>query len=148
MVRVAGARLGSFRADLLFSIDQLDKADAPIIPDTYLYLLALQCLVTVSEGLASFTLPLYASIIRRRRPGKDFASQFSPALDLAELEAELVDGATSDAAKKESLQDLKTVYAMAENGWPALLAALSFLLSTNPQDELFADVIGAVQSIT
>jgi len=36
---------------------------------------------------------------------------------------------------------------MLESGWPALLAALSFYISTNLSDELFADVLVAFQSM-
>ena len=36
---------------------------------------------------------------------------------------------------------------MLNAGWPALLAALSFLLSTNLSDALFGDVLGALQSL-
>ena len=40
-----------------------------------------------------------------------------------------------------------TVCAMLNAGWPALLAALSFLLNTNLSDALFGDVLGALQSL-
>ena len=48
------------------SIDQLDKADAPPIPEAYIYLLALQCLVSISEGFAAQTLPLFNTIVVQR----------------------------------------------------------------------------------
>ncbi|KAG1863602.1 hypothetical protein DFJ58DRAFT_774004 [Suillus subalutaceus] len=38
-------------------IDQLDKADLPSVPKAYIYLLAVQCIVSLCEGLASFTGP-------------------------------------------------------------------------------------------
>ena len=41
-----------------------------------------------------------------------------------------------------------TVCAMLNAGWPALLAALSFLLNTNLSDALFGDVLGALQSLS
>jgi len=37
---------------------------------------------------------------------------------------------------------------MLDAGWPALLAALSFLLNMNLSDSLFGDVLGALQSLT
>lgn len=39
-------------------IDQLDKSDPPLIPDTYIYSLTLACISGFSEGLAKFILPL------------------------------------------------------------------------------------------
>ena len=43
---------------------------------------------------------------------------------------------------------LQTVHAMVNAVWPALLAALSFLLIlTNPSDSLFGDVLGALQAL-
>jgi hypothetical protein len=37
---------------------------------------------------------------------------------------------------------------MVANGWPALLAALSFVISTNLSDDLFADVLASYQAMT
>jgi hypothetical protein len=37
---------------------------------------------------------------------------------------------------------------MVSNGWPALLAALSFIISTNLSDDLFADVLASFQAMT
>ncbi|KAG2043321.1 hypothetical protein BDR03DRAFT_941088 [Suillus americanus] len=37
----------------LISVDQLEKANSPPIPEAYIYLLAVQCIVYLCEGLAS-----------------------------------------------------------------------------------------------
>ncbi|KAG6005350.1 hypothetical protein E4U43_000605, partial [Claviceps pusilla] len=39
-------------------IDQLDKTDPPLIPESYVYSLILSCLSSLSDGLAKFILPL------------------------------------------------------------------------------------------
>ncbi|KAI0289272.1 hypothetical protein BC826DRAFT_1177396 [Russula brevipes] len=90
------------------SIDQLDKADAPPIPEVYMYLLSVQCLVSLSDGLACTwsTRPVDAPR-NRACPGK-------------------------------------TMRAMLNAGWPALLAALSFLFTTNLSDPLFGGVLAAL----
>ena len=36
---------------------------------------------------------------------------------------------------------------MLENGWPVLLTTLSFYISTNLSDKLFADILGALQNL-
>ena len=115
----------------------MDKADSPPIPESYVYLLALQCLVSLVEGFTSLVLPLYNSIVVvRPRAAGEAVVRAPPALDLASL-------STDDPATIQ----LRTVHDMLENGWPALLAALSFYISTNLSDELFADVLGALQSM-
>ncbi|KAG8906680.1 hypothetical protein FRB99_006381 [Tulasnella sp. 403] len=119
-------------------IDQLDKADSPAIPESYLYLLALQCLVSICEGLASFVFPLYTAIaIQRPKTAGDQIVTAPRALDLAAL---------PDA--EPSTPQLRTVGAMLECAWPGLLSALSFFIGTNLSDDLFADTLSAFQNIT
>ncbi|TFK38576.1 hypothetical protein BDQ12DRAFT_735649 [Crucibulum laeve] len=111
-------------------IDQLDKAEVPPIPESYPYLLAVQCLVSLSDGLFSSVAPLYTTIVGR-------TSRAPAALDLSTL-----------PQGEPSTKQLKTSSAMLEAGWPALLAALSFVLSTNLSDDLFVDALGAYQALT
>ncbi|KAH9847754.1 hypothetical protein C2E23DRAFT_740985 [Lenzites betulinus] len=119
-------------------IDQLDKADSPPIPEAYLYLLGVQCLVSLCEGFATFTAPLYNSImVQKPRSAGEPVIRAPPALDLAKLPAE-------DPATRQ----LRAVHNMVESGWPALLAAISFLISTNLSDELFVDVLASYQALT
>ncbi|KAG1868360.1 hypothetical protein DFJ58DRAFT_698074 [Suillus subalutaceus] len=119
-------------------IDQLDKADSPPIPEAYIYLLAVQCIVSLCEGFASFTGPLYTSImVQRPRAAGEPVIRAPAALDLSTLPQD--DPAT---------QHLIIVRSMVENGWPALLAALSFIISTNLSDELFIDVLSSYQALT
>lgn len=119
------------------SIDQLDKADSPPIPEAYIYLLGVQCLVSLCEGFASFTGPLYSSIvIQKPRTAGESVVRAPPALDLATLPPD-------DSQTKQ----LYMVRDMVENGWPALLAALSFIVSTNLSDELFVDVLSSFQAM-
>ncbi|KAG9118878.1 hypothetical protein FRC07_006393, partial [Ceratobasidium sp. 392] len=119
-------------------IDQLDKADSPIIPETYIYLLSLQCFVSLAESLTTTALQQYTSImLQRPRAAGEAIIRAPPALDLSILpEGDLTS------------QQLKTTYAMLESGWPGLLAALSFFITTNLSEELFADVLLGMQSLT
>ncbi|EEB92182.1 hypothetical protein MPER_09344, partial [Moniliophthora perniciosa FA553] len=119
-------------------IDQLDKADSPSIPESYIYLLALQCLVSLCEGLAAFSAPLYTSIvIQRPRSAGEAPIRAPPALDISSL--------PQDDPQAKQLQIVRDII---ENGWPALLAALSFIISTNLSDELFVDVLASFQAMT
>jgi hypothetical protein len=120
------------------SIDQLDKADSPPIPESYIYLLGLQCIVALCEGFATFTAPLYTSImVQKPRTAGDALVRAPPALDLSKLSPE-----------ESTTQHLQAVHDMVESGWPALLAALTFAISTNLSDELFADVLASFQALT
>ncbi|KAI0738261.1 hypothetical protein C8Q80DRAFT_1207991 [Daedaleopsis nitida] len=119
-------------------IDQLDKADSPPIPESYLYLLGVQCLVSLCEGFATFTAPLYNTImVQKPRTAGEPVIRAPPALDLSTLPKE-----------EPSTKQLRTVHDMIESGWPALLAALSFLISTNLSDDLFVDVLASYQALT
>ena len=55
-------------AYLLLSIDQLDKADVPTIPQSYIYLLAVQCIISLYEGFALCSGPIYGHLAIQR-PG-------------------------------------------------------------------------------
>ncbi|KAJ7659408.1 guanine nucleotide exchange factor in Golgi transport N-terminal-domain-containing protein [Mycena rosella] len=119
-------------------IDQLDKADAPPIPESYIYLLAVQCIVSLCEGFAAFTGPLYSTIvIQRPRAAGEAVIRAPPALDLASL-----------PESDPSTAQLRIVSAIIESGWPALLAALSFIIATNLSDDLFVEVLASYQAMT
>jgi len=51
-------------------IDQLDKINPPVIPDTYIYSLTLTCIGGFADGLAKFILPLTVPEKSRKKPSK------------------------------------------------------------------------------
>ncbi|PVG01204.1 hypothetical protein CPB86DRAFT_805390 [Serendipita vermifera] len=116
-------------------IDQLDKAEAPMIPEGYIYMLGLQCLVSIAEGFASSALPAFAALSPKAAYNERM--RLPPALKLDEPSSE-----------NPIVQQLKSERQMIEESWPALLAALSFLMGTNLSDELFANVLAALQALT
>ncbi|KAF8345051.1 hypothetical protein F5887DRAFT_1282803 [Amanita rubescens] len=118
-------------------IDQLDKADAPPIPESYIYLLAVHAIAALCEGFAGFTGPLYDSlVVRRPRVPGDALIRAPPALDLPSLPSE-----------EQSTRHLYMVRDIIESGWPALLAALSFIIGTNLSDELFVEVLTSYEAM-
>ncbi|TFK22523.1 hypothetical protein FA15DRAFT_757922 [Coprinopsis marcescibilis] len=119
-------------------IDQLDKADSPPIPESYIYLLAAQCIVSLCEGLASYAGPVYtALVIQRPRAAGDAPVRAPPVLDLSTL--------PSDDPQTKQMQIVRDIIS---NGWPALLAALSLIIATNLSDELFVEVLTSYQAVT
>lgn len=123
---------------IVISIDQLDKADAPAIPDTYIYLLAVQCIVSLCEGFVTFSSPIYSSLITQLpRVSGDPANRLPPALNLGIL-----------AHDDPQIHHLRIVQSIISQSWPALLAALSFIIATNLSDELFVEVLASYQAMT
>lgn len=119
------------------SIDQLDKADAPAIPESYIYLLGVQCIISLCEGFASYSGPIYSNIaIQRPRAAGDSVVRAPPALDLDTL------------PKSDQTNQLRIVQSIISQAWPALLAALSFIIATNISDEIFVDVLASYQAMT
>ncbi|CAH7668461.1 hypothetical protein PPACK8108_LOCUS2972 [Phakopsora pachyrhizi] len=118
-------------------IDQLDKAEAPVIPETYVYLLSLQCLSSVAEGFAGYAL-FQNEALQPSKPGS------SPDSPLSALPAPK----PNDLNKKQPNGNLKVARAMADASWPALLASLNFFVSTNLDDQLFNETLTAMQSFT
>ncbi|KAM0789810.1 hypothetical protein ACM66B_006661 [Microbotryomycetes sp. NB124-2] len=140
---VQPAGLNSTSSSLkLQCIDQLDKADAPPIPDTYIFLLALQCLSSLTEGFASFALSTYTTLMQSRtkpQPTTNHGpSQALPAVDWASIKEDSAEHSGSLLVCKQ----------MAEVSWPALLASFSFFIATNLDDDLFADVVSSLQNFT
>lgn len=117
-------------------IDQLDKADAPPLPDTYLYLLALQCLSAVATGFHHFSQPIFSTYATHRcAQDSSLSPAAPPAFDLKN-------------AAGEGTSDLVLVQTMAQATWSSLLYSLSFFISTGLSEELFGQVLTAFQLFT
>jgi hypothetical protein len=115
-------------------IDQLDKAEPPPIPETYPYLLALQCLTALADGFAAYSLHAYGKLVRRQQKEQGTAP---PALDFTTLDS-----------RESAVSAMLVVRAMAESAWPALLASMSFFIGTSLSDDLFSDVVMSLQNFT
>lgn len=66
-------------------LEQLDKNDAPSLPDTYIYSLVLECLSSFSEGLAKAVMPL--SVARNEKKGLKHTALNSRRSPMSKLEA-------------------------------------------------------------
>ncbi|TPX54493.1 hypothetical protein PhCBS80983_g05899 [Powellomyces hirtus] len=95
-------------------LDQLDKAEPPHIPDTYIIFLAIQCMNSTVESEAQFAMPLLAEA----------------------------------STPTEQHDDIILAIEMANASWAGILAAISFLVTSSVDDDVFAMVIRAYQSIT
>ena len=130
-------RVPTFSCHRLFvSTDQLDKADALLNPEAYLYLLGVQFLVSLSDSLAGLRRGIqYLSLSTTPSPPKN-CPWVQPAHRPITLPktwpAQPGYELTRDAERRLA---------------PALLAALSFFLTTKLSDFIFVDVLGALQTL-
>jgi hypothetical protein len=142
-------------------MDQLDKTDAPVLPETYIYSLVLECLNGLSENLAKVVLPLtvqqdasrhakdseqdsdddevqgnaepVGSPQRNRK--KKSQSYRSRAVPLNPLSA--IDG--SDSTR------VRAIARLVEECWPALLATYSTFLNAALDNDYYRALIRSYQ---
>ncbi|KAK4118513.1 hypothetical protein N657DRAFT_606121 [Parathielavia appendiculata] len=137
-------------------IDQLDKTDAPIIPESYVYSLTLACITSLSEGLAKFILPLTVPNDGRRKRGlKQEAGRDSPAPQSHETPEKLERSASFkrnpvpvNPLTLEShplYQDIKACSAFIDECWPAILATCSTFLYAALDSEYYHGLVRAFQ---
>ncbi|KAF4447542.1 hypothetical protein F53441_8926 [Fusarium austroafricanum] len=142
-------------------IDQLDKTEAPTIPESYLYSLVLACISSVSDGLAKFILPLTvpSDTRNRKRTSRQEFGRDSPAPP-AEPEGTPPKGKMERSAsfKKNpvplnplSLEDhplhseVKICATIVEECWPAILATCSTFLYAALDSEYYHGLVRAFQ---
>lgn len=111
-------------------IDQLDKADAPAIPESYIYGLTLTCINGFSEGLAKFILPLTAPQ-GKRKGGKSSVPVNPLLLEDHPLHAEV-----------------KICEQIVDSCWPAIMATCSTFLSACLDQEYFHGLVRSFQKFT
>ena len=136
-------------------IDQLDKSEPPILPDTYIYSLALTCITTFSEGLARFLLPFTVPTenkAKRKRPNTKEVAGENHAERKPEKNQFL--GGRKMPVNPLTLNDhvlyhqIYTSGHMVEHCWPALLAASSTYLNPTLDSENYNALIRSFQKIT
>lgn len=134
--------------DYSHSIDQLDKADPPPIPETYIFYLAAVCLNSIADGLAGFALPRFAAGSGRSASTSTVKSPTSEHARGGASEPSH-DGKVDDSDSPTSAKkNLALITDMANTAWPGLLAAMSFFLSANLDEELFQSTMRSYQNFT
>lgn len=140
-------------------IDQLDKTDAPAIPDSYIYSLVLACISSVSDGLAKFILPLTVpGETRGRGRIKQETGRDSPAPQAEADQAPKGRLERSASFKKNPVPinpleledhplhaDVQICAAIVEECWPAILATCSTFLYAALDSEYYHGLVRAFQ---
>ncbi|KAG9244804.1 endosomal peripheral membrane protein-like protein [Calycina marina] len=135
-------------------IDQLDKVNPPMIPETYIYSLTLTCIGGFADGLAKFILPLTVPEKPRKKALKQ--SEVDPSTP-----SDFRSGAertTATSFKKNpvpanplSLGDhtlfdqVKICAGIVEDCWPAVLATCSTLLYAALDSEYYHTLVRSFQ---
>lgn len=152
-------------------IDQLDKSEAPPVPESYIYALTLSCITSLSEGLAKFILPLTVPAdtrSRRKAPKHDPTGRTSPTPGdgAGTPDIKAIDRvATSDGALERSasfkrnpvpvnplslqdhplIADIKICADIIDSCWPAILATCSTFLFSALDSEFYHGLVRAFQ---
>lgn len=144
-------------------IDQLDKTDPPSIPESYSYSLILNCISSLSDGLAKFVLPLTVPTeARGRRKTSKESGRDSPAPSIHESDSgsprNRPERSSSASFKKNPLpinpleledhpllSEIKTCAAIVDECWPAILATCSTFLYAALDTEYYHNLVRAFQ---
>ena len=149
-------------------LDQLDKAEAPVVPETYVYSLVLTCLNNMADGLAKCVLPLsihQVSKERRRRKvrgGVVEDSPLSPDPDGRSNEPSARPILTRsmsyrkrsvplnplDLTASSSYSMVKVAASLINECWPAVLATCSTFLYAALDAEYYHALVRSIQKFT
>lgn len=142
----------------------LDKTDAPLPPDTYIYSLVLNCIAVFAEGLAKFILPLTVPEFKHKRknritsPDPEPSSPVASSPDLQRTHSWRV--THNLKSKKSSIpvnpleleshsqsSAIKACAGVIENCWPAVLATCSTFLYAALDDEFYHSLVRSFQKL-
>lgn len=143
-------------------LEQLDKNDAPSLPDTYIYSLVLECMSSLSEELAKHVMPLSVARSERKR---------TCAQEEEQQQQELPDTSVHSGESKNALpalavesqrawslfnpqrltspesESIKTAAALVTSCWPAFLATCATFLNAALDAEFYHSLIRAIQKL-
>jgi len=144
-------------------IDQLDKTDAPSLPETYIYSLVLACLNNLAESLAKFILPLTVQHgakgkRRNKNPSVEEEEPSSPVSESGGQTSGKSKLKRSHSYKKRSVPsnplllethpnfgDIKTAAQLVDECWPAILASCSTFFYASLDSEHYRALVRAFQ---
>ena len=142
-------------------IDQLDKTEPPLIPESYIYSLTLACISGFSEGLAKFILPLTVPERPKKRVRQSEAD---------DKDDDIVPGTAVDSrarlerrssikknpvpvnplnnADHPLLSDVRICAGIVDECWPAILATCSTFLYAALDSEYYHGLVRSFQKFT
>ncbi|OJD25721.1 hypothetical protein ACJ73_02911 [Blastomyces percursus] len=136
-------------------IETLDKIDAPIPPETYIYSLVLNCISAFSESIAKYILPLTVSESKSKR--KHRASISNKEGDGSKLQRKSSSGGSKKLSVPSNPLELKShpqingiqaIASMIDTCWPAILATCSTFLYASLDGEFYHNLVRSFQKLT
>jgi hypothetical protein len=130
-------------------MEQLDKHDAPPIPETYAYALVLECLGGLAENLARIVLPL--TVQNERNRTKRAASESEKDGELkrrrrsSSFRARAVPINPLEAKDAPYATKVMAVAGIVDRCWPAVLATSGAFLNAALDDQYFRNLIKSYQ---
>lgn len=129
--------------------EQLDKNEPPVIPETYLYALVLECLNGLSDSLARTVLPLTVqrekSQSRTRSDAQAGVGNSSGRSRSTSFRTRAVPINPLDNEDAPYASRMKAVAGLVDTCWPAVLATSSTFLNAALDDQYFRNLIKAYQ---
>lgn len=141
-------------------IDQLDKSDPPLIPDSYIYSLTLACISGFSEGLAKFILPLTVPERPRKKAKQPESDSKTPDSGPSMADSEAIVERYPSFKKNPvpvnplSLEDhplhgeVIICAGIVDECWPAVLATCSTFLYCSLDSEYYHGLVRSFQKFT
>lgn len=136
-------------------LEQLDKSEPPPVPETYIYVLVLECMSNLSDGLAKVILPLTVQHEKSKAKSPDG----QPVANGQATEGRQTLGRTRsqsflqrtvplnplDPGNSEVPERVRVVNTLVESCWPAVLATSSTFLNAALDDQYYRNLIKAYQ---
>lgn len=126
-------------------LEQLDKNEAPTLPDTYLYAMVLECLSGISDNLARTVLPLTVQSDKARSKTSNGASSARSRTRTLSFRTGAVPLNPLEAKDAPYAARVAAVAGLIESCWPAVLATASTFLNAALDDAYFRNLIKAYQ---
>ncbi|RPA82192.1 hypothetical protein BJ508DRAFT_208402 [Ascobolus immersus RN42] len=154
-------------------LEQLDKQEPPVIPESYIYCLTLNCVNFFAEGLAKFILPLATPVERSKstkprsrarsatvNKGSDVDYNSSDSTAVSQSPSR-TSGRRKSTRRKQylppnpvdlkehpQLDEILTAASIVEACWPAVLASFSTFLYASLDNDFYHNLVRSFQKFT
>ncbi|KAF2484346.1 hypothetical protein BDY17DRAFT_249118 [Neohortaea acidophila] len=130
-------------------LEQLDKLEAPSVPETYVYALVLDCMGSLSDNLAKVVLPLTVHNEKFKSSainGKASSNGEAARRHRTEsYQSRTVPRNPLEQGSNEVPARVQSVHALVDSCWPAVLATSSTFLNAALDDQYYRNLIKAYQ---
>ncbi|KAH7130772.1 hypothetical protein B0J11DRAFT_261034 [Dendryphion nanum] len=144
-------------------MENLDKSEAPALPETYVYSLVLTCITNISESLAKFILPLTVhhdtkgrkrskvEDASRQRADSETASPHPTNLQLSRTQSfrrKTIPVNPLDLKDHPAYSLIETSAALVNECWPPVMATCSTFLNAALDSDYYRALVRAIQKFT